>query len=143
MQHLIGRNRTILYEHEKGRTMADIAREYGISRERVRQIVVYEGGVSMTRKRWREDRAIRLIFKAVAVAARHEQTRAHGTLRRYSLGCKCEACLTANADQHRAWYYRRFPKTKPYSQERREAIRDGIRASRGLPRQTDEQREEQ
>ena len=77
-------------------TLAEIGRAVGQSRERVRQ-VFEEAGLPSGRELQRWRRQAKRLAHAVAVAARYEQTHAHGTSRRYSLGCKCDTCREGNA----------------------------------------------
>lgn len=81
---------------------SEIARHYGITRERVRQIICNAGAESaLARKRARA--AARNIARAVAVVARHEigQT-AHGTRYHYMYyQCRCEPCRAANREYQR------------------------------------------
>lgn len=96
------RNREIVRLHVEGNlTLAEIARRYGITRERVRQIVGAQGVPTLTWVRTKELNAARRVARAVAVAARHAQSQAHGTSYRYSLGCSCSECRAANRESVR------------------------------------------
>jgi hypothetical protein len=83
-------------EHLRGRSLANIGMELGISRERVRQLFAERDlphGHVVSQQR----REMQRVVTAVAIAARHESKRRHGTLARYRLGCHCDECRTANA----------------------------------------------
>lgn len=84
--------------HVERLTLGQIGDRFGLSYERVRQILIkqtgsadYPGPPLSHYKR---------IAEAVAFVARREHTRRHGTARRYALGCKCRECRKANADRH-------------------------------------------
>jgi hypothetical protein len=108
------RNREINRLYEAGYSTPEIARQYGISPERVRQILLGGSpqagrGLRVTRpkqRRW-SDTQYRRWFRACAVAAWRGLVRRHGTKRRYNMGCRCDLCLAANAAYQRAYYARK------------------------------------
>jgi hypothetical protein len=68
------RDREIIRLREQGLTLREIGNRYGLTRERIRQITT-EAGVTPGHVISRQHAAMRRIFHAVAVAARHEIAR--------------------------------------------------------------------
>jgi hypothetical protein len=90
-------------------TLQELAARYGITRERVRQILVANGvtvrgrpQLPFTKCEYR--RLMNAVKRAAEIELRKEE---HGTLRRYRGGraafglpsCKCDLCLQANRDR--------------------------------------------
>lgn len=92
------RNAEMVEMRRRGLTLQQIGEHYGVSRQRVKQILADEP-VPLKAGHYRN------FFYAVGVAARL-QFRAdnggtvseHGTRGRYQWGCKCAACRGANRD---------------------------------------------
>ena len=87
-----------------GATLQAIAIEYGISTERVRQIVHIQGELPATTSAMMGTLPYRRFFNAVAHVARETQKeQEHGVLAAYARGCHCAKCRAANTASHKDW----------------------------------------
>lgn len=110
-----------------GATLQKIGNTFGLTRERIRQILVTQG---VTDTPWTGFRVThyRRLVNAVATVARLTVQNAqvgdehfpHGTHRGYARGCSCDACRTANRE--RLGYQAKNPRP-----EWRKARTDGTR----------------
>lgn len=104
------RDRTlqILAMRGEGKTLQEIGDEFGVTRERIRQVLAAAG---VTGTPWTGYKPLhyRRVFDGLAKLARHidqscppeSENFPHGTLRGYRRGCKCAACRGANASYYR------------------------------------------
>lgn len=97
--HLSDRNREIVRLHEEeGLTLADVARIFGVTRERVRQIVSAELGGTLTRKRWADERLAREVERTIDRRRRREERMKY----RYSLAFLQD---NSEADENGCWLW--------------------------------------
>ncbi|SRR6266567_1862936 len=122
---LAERNQAIVERYADLGNLSIVAREFGITRERVRQIVVAKAGGTAGRSRLYPEVKIRRLFSAVSYVARREHARRHGTVLRYNYGCSCVKCREAWAAYKRRWWAERHPNYKPRSEEARANIAAG------------------
>lgn len=106
---------------EEGLTFAAIGRRFGVTRERIRQVVAAQGQRSLTHERQRAESSYKRIARAVAVAAGYELrsatsgTHKHGTRSSYvHAGCRCDECRAAQRAYMRT-LRGRTPPTHSYS----------------------------
>ncbi len=91
-------------------TLGELAEVYGISDERVRQIVaVYCPHITRLRA---ERRQAQRADAERARRARRRRLPPHGTHRRYRRGCRCDRCRKSNADRARLAYHSRKAQRK-------------------------------
>lgn len=91
---------------QEGQTLQQIGDRYGVTRERIRQLLAQEG---VTGTPWTGYKAAHYarMAKAVAIIARLTVQTAkpgdehfpHGTVRGYMRGCGCDDCRTANRER--------------------------------------------
>lgn len=87
--------------HLAGESMSQIARDYGVSRERVRQLLPSD--VKEEARRRKDEERARREEAAREEAERRNAPPPHGTLRRYRRGCHCEECRAENRAHHYRW----------------------------------------
>jgi len=107
------RNLAMVRMHvEEGESLTAIARTFGVTRERVRQIVVEMHGKTLSADRIAEHKEERLLAEEErhrAFRARVQKTwNTHGTRTRYLYGCRCEECLRENRERMREYRRRRL-----------------------------------
>lgn len=94
---------------EGGLTLQEIGDLFGVSRQRVAQII----GPGVAQNAQRQAAQRRRFFKAVAIAAKHELARRHGTRYRYVQGCSCVECRAANTAYYKQVRRRKGAKEYP------------------------------
>ena len=105
------RNQEIVLMFKSGTevTLQQIGDKYGITRERVRQILRdnnVSGGDNMKSRMDEKNR--RLLEKRAAIMEARALRQAHGTPRRYGMGCRCDECRKANTDRCREYRHKRL-----------------------------------
>jgi len=132
------READMLRRYAQGETMQEIGDDFGLSRERVRQILkrlnvtaddmrerryrmataLYKGGLTATEAAKRAG-VHPALFRGRLVAAGQRRPRPprvpkHGTVYEYQRGCRCEPCTRANADRTYEYQHRKHPEMKRY-----------------------------